>query len=74
MMRSGATIGDRLQRGVARSDDFGVRLAAAFECVLDESRDVLLVFDDENLDALACVGSSVAPANFAAVSKMLIVG
>ena len=48
MMRSGGRADDRLQRGVAAADDFGLGVAAAFERVLDEAGDVLLVFDDEN--------------------------
>ena len=48
MMRSGAPLGDRLQRGVAGADDLRVGVAAALERVLDQAGDVLLVFDDED--------------------------
>ena len=47
MIEIGRLFGDRLQRGVARSDDFRLGFAAAFERVLDEAGDVLFVFDDE---------------------------
>jgi hypothetical protein len=39
----GRFFGDRLQRGVAAADDVRFRVAGALECVLDETRDIVLV-------------------------------
>ena len=75
MIRSGGRSVDRLQRGVAAADDLGFGVAAAFERVLDEAGDVLLVFDDE--DAVSghdADATSVPAGGFAAVSKLLNVG
>ena len=40
--------GDRLQRIVSGADDVRFGLAGAFEGVLDQTGDVVLVFDDED--------------------------
>ncbi len=48
MMRSGGRAATAFERRVAAADDFGLGVAAAFERVLDQAGDVLLVFDDEN--------------------------
>jgi hypothetical protein len=39
---------DVLQRRVSAADDEGIDVAAAFEGVLNQSCDVVLVFDDEH--------------------------
>jgi hypothetical protein len=40
-------LGDGFERGVARSDDVRLGFPAAFEGVLDQPGNVLLVFDDD---------------------------
>ena len=44
----GRFLRDGLQRRVAAADDVGIDVAAAFEGVLNEACDVVLVFDDEH--------------------------
>ena len=71
----GRPLGDGLQRGVAGADDLGLGVAAALERVLDESGDVVLVFDDEDAVSWACASSASVPAGgFAIVSTLLNVG
>ena len=45
----GRLFGHRRQRGISRGDDLRVGVAAPLERVLDESGDIVLVFDDEDL-------------------------
>ena len=62
----GRPVGDGVERGVSGADHLGLRLAAAFERVLDETGDVLLVLDDEYTmlghDVVLNVAQEVSPA------------
>ncbi len=69
----GRFLGDRLQRGVAAVDDVGFGVAGPFERMFDESRDVLLVFDDQ-YPVSGHASVTVRVARFRAVSELLIVG
>ena len=61
MTGSGGVPGCRVQRRVAAFDDVHVDLAAALQRVLDETRDVRLVFDDENLRPALISEGTTAP-------------
>jgi hypothetical protein len=70
----GRLFGHRRQRGISGGDDLGVGVATPFERVLDESGDVVLVFDDEDLVSGHGLGGRVPIGGIGNVSKMLIVG
>src|SRR5881392_3511294 len=72
MMRSGGPAATAAS--VAGCDDLRFRITPALERVLDQSRDVVLVFDDENPGVCHAPRRSVPAERVARMSKVLIVG
>ena len=60
--------------GIYPGDDLRFRITPALERVLDQSRDVVLVFDDENPGFCHAPRRSVPAERVARMSKVLIVG
>ena len=69
----GRLFGHRRQRGISRRHDLGFGVASPLEGVLDETGDVALVVDDEDLVSGHGLRRRVAGRRIGDVSKMLIV-
>ena len=66
----GRARGDRFERGISAADDLGLRSAATLQCVLDQTGDVLFVFDDQHPRLLHVSDPTVLAGGFAAVSEL----